>query len=374
MRVALVASRYLPHRGALEQRVHELARELARRGADVEVLTQDPVRRSARVSERGGVVIRRFPTPLGHRSTVAPGLWEHLHRTAASFDVADVHGAHPLLGLVPVWAGVRRLVFTPHAPMQRLLSWSNAVVTRPVVEHAACTVCTSRAEASLLRQTLPSAAESIHVVPSGVDVAAIQAAEPFSGEDGVVLAVGRLERRKRLDRVIAGMVATGSELRLVVVGEGPARRRLEAYASDLAMSSRVDFVGAVPDRELHRWLRTARVVVDLAEEAGSGLQVLEACAADTPAVLSDIPTHREAASYVGTDGVVFVPPKGSPLDVAEAILDATAIRLAPQALPRVPTWDMAVESTLALYDEVVLGSPRPVDIAGRRRLRLTAET
>jgi glycosyltransferase involved in cell wall biosynthesis len=357
MRVALVASRYLPHQGALEQRVHELARELVRREADVEVLTQDRARRSSRVLEHEGVVVRCFHTSLGYPSTVAPGLWEHLRRTAATFDLADAHGAHPLLALAVAWTGVRRLVFTPHVPMEHLLSRSHAVVTRAVVDHAALTVCTSRAEASLLRRTLPSAAEQVHVVPSGVHVAAIQAAEPFPGEDGVVLAVGRLERRKRLDRVIAAMVVLGAGLRLVVIGEGPARRRLEAHASDLLISRLVEFVGPVPDVELHRWLRTARVLVDLAEESGSGLQLLEARAAGIPAVVSDIPTHREAASRVGSDGVFFVSPRGSPLDVAEAILHATALRLVQQPPLRLPTWHMAVDGTLALYDELVLGRP-----------------
>jgi len=350
-----VTSRYLPRRGALERRVHELARELVRRGADVEVLTQDPTRHAPRVSEYDGVVVRRFPTSLGHRRTVAPGIWEHLRRTAASFDVVDAHAAHPLLALTAAWAGVQRLVFTPYVPMRQLLGWSNAVVTRAVVEHAARTVCTSGAEASLLRGALRSAVEKVRVIPSGVDVAAIQAAQRFPGEDGVVLAVGRLERRKRLDRLIAAMVVLGHEMRLVVVGEGPARRRLEAHASDLLISPRVDFVGSVPDRDLYRWLRTASIVVDLAEESGSGLQLLEACAAGIPAVASDIPTHRETASYAGGDGVVFVPPEGSPLDVAEAILQATAMRRLPPGRLRLPTWEMAVDSTLAIYDGLMPG-------------------
>jgi len=239
--------------------------------------------------------------------------------------------------------------------MGQLLSWSNAIVTRAVVEHAAGTVCTSGAEAGLLRGALRSTVEKVRVIPSGVDVTAIQAAERFPREDGVILAVGRLERRKRLDRVIAAMLGLGHEQRLVVIGEGPARRRLEAHAYDLLVSPRVDFVGAVPDRDLYRWLRTARVVVDLAEESGSGLQLLEACAAGIPAVVSDIPTHREAASYVGGDGVVFVPPEGSPLDVAEAILQATAMQRLPLGRLRLPTWETAVDSTLAMYDGLVPG-------------------
>jgi glycosyltransferase involved in cell wall biosynthesis len=227
----------------------------------------------------------------------------------------------------------------------------------------------------MVRGALRSAAEKVHVIPSGVDVAAIQAAERFPGQERVVLAVGRLERSKRLDRVIAAMVALGAELRLVVIGEGPARRKLEAHASDLLIPRLVDFVGPVPDGELYRWFRTACVVVDLAEESGSGLPLLEACAAGTPAVVSDIPTHREAASYVAGDGVVFVPPEGSPLKVAEAILQANAMRrLSPSRL-RLPSWEMAVDSTLAMYEGLIPGGPTaawPRSQLPRTARRLTA--
>ena len=60
------------------------------------------------------------------------------------------------------------------------------------------------------------------------------------------------------------------EFWLVVVGDGPARGRLAAYAADLRVSSRVRFVGAVPDPVLYRWLRTARVVVTLGRAAAPG--------------------------------------------------------------------------------------------------------
>jgi glycosyltransferase involved in cell wall biosynthesis len=350
MRVGLVTSRYLARRGAPERRVHELACELVRRGAEVEVLTQESTPRPSRVVDHEGVVVRCFPTSLGRRRAVVPGIWEYLRRSGAAFDVIDVHAVHPFLAITAVWAGAKRLVFTPHAPMRELLSWSNAAVTRAVIDHSVCTVCASGAEADVLRTALRSAASRIRVIPGGVDVAAIRAATRFPGENGVVLAVGRLERRKRLDRLIAAMVVLGHELRLVVVGQGPARRRLEAHASDLLISPRVSFVGPLPDDELYRWLRTARVVVDLAEESSSGLQLLEARAAGVPAVVSDAPTHREAASYVGGDGVVFVPLESSPLDVAEAILDATAIRRLPAGPPRLPSWETTVDNTLALYE------------------------
>ena len=59
MRVAIVASSFLPEPGRLERRVDKLARGLASSGAEVEILTQGPVRSTLHLCER--VTVRRFP-------------------------------------------------------------------------------------------------------------------------------------------------------------------------------------------------------------------------------------------------------------------------------------------------------------------------
>src|SRR6202035_5386850 len=63
MRVALVASSFLPEPGRLERRVEQLARGLSQRGAHVEVLTQGSSQPAVEQIER--VTIRRFPTVVG---------------------------------------------------------------------------------------------------------------------------------------------------------------------------------------------------------------------------------------------------------------------------------------------------------------------
>jgi glycosyltransferase involved in cell wall biosynthesis len=152
------------------------------------------------------------------------------------------------------------------------------------------------------------------------------------------------------------MLSLGPEFRLVVVGDGPERYRLVAYAGDLRISSRVHFVGAVSDAVLYRWLRTARVVVTLAGERGSGSQVTEACAAGASVVASDLPIHRRAAERSGGGHVIFVPPRGSPFDVADAIDEAARVSVHPssQALaPAGPSWDTVIDSTWLLYEQLI---------------------
>jgi glycosyltransferase involved in cell wall biosynthesis len=354
MRVELVTPGYARHTGGLERRVGALASGLARRGLQVEVLTQDYERGLPSVSELEGVVVRRFAAPISdQRVAVAPRLWDHLRRTARTFGVVHVHGADAPLGLAVLRARPARLVITPHFAPERLLRWPYTHLTRAMVDRAAGVVCTSDTQAESLRGAFPWASARIQVVPDGADVAAIRSTRPFRREGTVVLAVGRLERYKRVDRAIAAMAGLGRTFELVVVGHGPARRRLEAYASDLQVASRVRFVGRVSDADLYRWLRTASALVSLAEQPTSGLEVIEAAAAGVPVVASDTAAHREAASYSGGAGVKFVSTGASPLEVADAISSASRTADRARGPTRVPSWDTVVAQTCGLYEELI---------------------
>lgn len=367
MRVALVASTFLPEPGRLERRVDQLARGLARRGAEVEILTQGPVRSTLNHCE--GVTVRCFPTAVGPlRFAVAPKLWDRLRLTAGAFDVVDVHTRSASLALAVARARVDRLVFTLGAPTDAFLGWPYARATRAFIGSTAQIVCHAEVERDLLCQAVPGTADRTHVVPDGVDTEALRAARPFVTAGVVVLAVDRLDGPTWVRRAIAAMPSLDPEFRLVVVGDGPARERLAAYAADLGISARVQFAGAVSDAVLYRWLRTARVVITLASERGSGSQVTEAGAAGVSVVASDLPIHREAAERPGGSHVIFVAPKGSPLDVADAIDEAARVSVLPSAFSP-PSWQSVADSTLTLYEGLIGADHRP---ARERRARALA--
>jgi glycosyltransferase involved in cell wall biosynthesis len=364
MKIALVAPRSAPHPGALERHIHELARGLVSRGAAVELISTDREPGAAGGAEIDGVVERRFAASRANRRfPIAPALSDYLRRTADSFDLVHAHCTHPLLALAAARARPGRLVYTPLASMERLLRWPYAGATRTAVYLATETICMSRSDAAVLCRAVPTAANRVRIVPQGVDVGAIRRAGPFPTVGTLVLTVGRLLGHKRVDRAIAAMAALVPTFELVVIGEGPARRRLKAYAADLQVSSRVRFAGRVPDVDLHRWLRTARLLVALSEQEAFGLQVLEGLAAGMPVVASDIPAHREAASFAPA-GVTLVSPQGSPLEVADAISSAITTTV-PAIEASMPSWTDVVDATLELYEGLI----RRGQATGARRPR-----
>jgi glycosyltransferase involved in cell wall biosynthesis len=369
MKVALVASSSLPEPGRLERRVDRLARGLAQRGAQVEVLTQGAGPGSALHHE--GVTTHSFPSVAGPlRFAIAPRLRERLRLTAHEFDIIDVHTRQAPLALAVASARVRRFVVTPCASAGAFLAWPHTRATRAMLTTAPQIVCRSEIERDLLCSSIPEMARRTAVVPDGIEPEAIRGAEPFATPGTIVLAVDRLDRSTGVGRAIAAMASLDPDFRLVVVGAGPTRDRLEAFARDLRVSSRVRFTGPIPDGELHRWLRTARVMVSLPAEQSSGTAVTEGCAAGVSVVASDLPIHRHAAERVG-GGVIFVAPRGSPLDVADAIAEGSQLAVIPSpdllSSPAV-SWDAAVDATLDVYEELLDTSPRAERDEGAREL------
>lgn len=86
--------------------------------------------------------------------------------------------------------------------------------------------------------------------------------------------VGRLVESKRVDRAIA-YVADGDEFdQLVVVGDGPERRRLESHAR--ASRARVVFVGTVPRHEALAWIGASDAMIHASVAEGLSTVVREA--------------------------------------------------------------------------------------------------
>ena len=97
---------------------------------------------------------------------------------------------------------------------------------------------------------------------------------------------GRLSVEKRADRsidAVAALCDAGVEARLVVVGDGPLRARLQRQAARLP----VDFTGFISDRHsVAELLASADVALAPGPHETFGLAALEALACGTPAVVS----------------------------------------------------------------------------------------
>jgi glycosyltransferase involved in cell wall biosynthesis len=116
---------------------------------------------------------------------------------------------------------------------------------------------------------------------------------------GEVLAifVGRVVPIKRLDLLLAALARarqSDPRLRLVLVGDGEERPRLERQAAELGIAAEVSFLGY--RRELRPLFAAADLAVLSSDNEGTPVSLIEAAAAGLPAVATDVGGVREVVS------------------------------------------------------------------------------
>jgi glycosyltransferase involved in cell wall biosynthesis len=119
------------------------------------------------------------------------------------------------------------------------------------------------------------------------------------GSSPYLLTVGETAARKGYRVLLEALSQLGGELELVMVGPpGAEEERLQGVVASLGLGDRVHRLGAVSDGQLAALYRDALALCFPSITEGFGLPVLEAMAAGTPVLASDIPATRELAGDV----------------------------------------------------------------------------
>ncbi len=112
----------------------------------------------------------------------------------------------------------------------------------------------------------------------------------------VMLTASRLATWKRIDRAVRAMPRVRSWLPsalLLVAGDGEERARLQALAHDLGVEANVRFAGAVPQRDVMRYMHAADVFLAVADLSNVGNPLLEAMACGMCVVAVDAGDTRD---------------------------------------------------------------------------------
>jgi phosphatidylinositol alpha-mannosyltransferase len=145
---------------------------------------------------------------------------------------------------------------------------------------------------------------SYELVFNGIDVARFAKAAPWPTEGPTVLFVGRHEPRKGLETLLQAVEMLPADVRLWVAGGGPQTLSLRSAGH---CADRVEWLGRISDDELACRLRGADVFCAPSLHGESfGVVLLEAMAAATAIVASDLPGYRNVARP-GVDALL-VPP------------------------------------------------------------------
>ncbi|MDR3637997.1 MAG: glycosyltransferase, partial [Isosphaeraceae bacterium] len=220
--------------------------------------------------------------------------------------------------------------------------------------------CTRVAQEHLTR-LLPEITARFALMYHGIDATQLP---PESCPGEVVLAVGRLERKKGFDLLVEAariLRDAGDLISVVIVGDGPERGALEGAIARHALEGQVALVGSRSQASLMRFYAQAAVVVVPSRQLGSGDRdglpnvILEALGSARPVVATAVGGIPEVV-VDGRNG--FLVPPDDPAALADAIRhiltnrdDARRLGLAGAALVRSDFDSRRTVRTLCEYFE-----------------------
>ncbi|MFM8395173.1 MAG: glycosyltransferase family 4 protein, partial [Acidobacteriota bacterium] len=272
-----------------------------------------------------GVRLLPPPTPIV-RAPVA--LAYELRRRPV--DLLHVQYTAPPFCPAPVVATIHDLAFE-HYPetFTRRGSWQLRLTVRYTARRAACLLTVSEFSRDDLRRTYGIPEENLVVTWNGIDprfsphvessptgesrqVEAARIARTYGLRTGYLLALGSLQPRKNIPRLIRAYVdlrRTRSDLnpQLVIAGRelwltSAIFREIDRELESLPWRSDIIFTGYVPEADLPPLYRGARMLIYPSIFEGFGLPPVEAMACGTPVVTSQAGSLPEvcgaAARYV----------------------------------------------------------------------------
>ena len=369
MRIGLVSPYDFASPGGVNDHVRHLARELTDRGHDTRIFAP-----SSRADvDFDSAHFYRIGTPIAipaNESVARITLSFHLaNRVAAiiehdAFDVLHFH--EPLLPALPMT--MLRMSTTANVGTFHAFARSNVgyyygrLLLQPYLTHIHRAIAVSEPARSFVNRYFPGF--DMRVIPNGVDTSVYRpglAPIRHLRDDHVnILFVGRLEKRKGLGDLLRAFRFLESRVRttrLIIVGDGPLRGKVESYIARHRLPN-VVMAGYVPDSVKPRYYNSADIFCAPATGAESfGIVLLEALASGVPVVATEVPGYMSVLEP-GKDSLTVQPKNWRELGASLVILTRDAElrrRLSDYALRKVTrySWDSVASEVMGVYQEAI---------------------
>lgn len=247
------------------------------------------------------------------------------YRQQSRFDlVIDQH--HGLPWFAPWWCGTRCVAYIHEVlgpiwdvfyrwPTSTLGKWQERW-THWLYRNVQFWTAASSTKAGLEKHGV----KRVKQIPYGVHTVAVAALneKPLKPPYRLVV-VSRLAPNKRIEHAIQALAVlrkSGVEARLTVVGSGISEQLLRDLAGQLGLTNHVEFTGSLGEAEKDALLRNSHLLLHTSLREGWGLNVIEANAMGTPAVVYPVAGLTESTLH---DETGIVSSAESPESLAEGI-------------------------------------------------------
>lgn len=321
MNIAMFTNNYKPFIGGVPISIERLAEGLRSLGHNVTVFAPEPDRKLPgepeedvvrfkvmyRKSDRGMTLGNCFDKKIG------------MCFREGKFDVIHVH--HPVLvGQAALYLGKKYnipVAYTYHTryeeylhhfkfyeamasgeyPVSRIARYGREVLVPALITGFSNKCDLVFAPTSTMREHLlkQGTKTRIAVLPTGLDPVSFQSDQTHSagirslygnGCPYLFATTARLEKEKNLDFLLCGTARLkgilGENFRLMVIGDGTERNRLEALAESLGISRQIVFTGKIENTQVRHYLNAADAFLFASRSETQGIVLLEAMAAGCP--------------------------------------------------------------------------------------------
>ena len=308
MKVLITTDLFTTKTNGVVTSVRNLMEELTKKGHEVRVLTVSEKHKSYQV---GNVYFIksvslekvypnvRMPTSYRHRYLKELVEWKpdviHSQCEFFSYQFANYISRKTGAPIVHTYHALYEQYVTYVFPSQRIGAYLVGKLSKLRLRKADAIVApTQKVEDVLKNYGLHN---TMHVIPSGIAleqhkqrITPEQRLEKrralgIADDEIVLLNLGRLGTEKNLTEVVeffAMARAHHSQLKLLLVGDGPARKELEEMVERLGVGDYVIFTGMVNPKEVHEYYQLGDVFVSASTSETQGLTYVEAAANGLP--------------------------------------------------------------------------------------------
>ena len=319
------------YKGSIQTHTWNLSGQMAQRGHEVFILSAGSLLRGERRTTLQGRTIIQIPYLPGRHLPALPKLAEEwgfnfaaldwLLGHARRFDLVHLQGrsgfmfpgrqgkvpvVNTLFGLVSIEnqrsGRVSKMDFNTRLHQMWALRWeTNALLNSDRL------IVVSQEMAEQLRLSgyrMGRLVPKITQIYNGVEPA--PPAGDIRADPDLVVFLGRLERIKGIFSLVEAMKKVRPSARLVMIGDGPDRERLQQAITEAGLSGRVKLTGNLNSNIVYQWLHHAAFLVAPSLHESHAIAPLEAMSCGKAVITTDIAGVRESVRH-GENGLLTQP-------------------------------------------------------------------
>lgn len=321
MNIAMFTNNYKPFIGGVPISIERLSQGLRSLGHKVTVFAPEPEEKLSGDTEEDVVRFKAVYRKADRGMTLGNCFDKKIGACfrEGKFDVIHVH--HPVLvGQAALYLGKKYdipVVYTYHTryeeylhhfklyeamagreyPVGRIARYGKEILVPALITGFSNKCNLVFAPTSTMRDHLleQGTKTRIAVLPTGLDPVSFQSDEVYSakirdlygnGCQYLFATTARLEKEKNLDFLLRGTARLrdilGERFRLLVMGDGTERTRLEELAASLGISRQIVFTGKIENTQVRHYLNAADAFLFASRSETQGIVLLEAMAAGCP--------------------------------------------------------------------------------------------